>query len=151
MQHHYQVDAGPGWQEAWARATIDAGADLYVAHGEPRLAGVEAYGGGLILYGLGNFIFHSRTDVGHYPPEVWESAVVTLSIGADGVREALFTPLALDEGADDELFFELRGYPEVAGTGQGASILERLAEMSAAYGTVLDLRDGRARWRPAGW
>lgn len=34
---HYQVDAGPGWQERWAHAAIDAGADLYVSHGEPRL------------------------------------------------------------------------------------------------------------------
>ena len=63
---HYQIDGPPGWQERWARATVDAGADLYISHGEPRLAGVEAYGGGLILYGLGNFIFHSRTEIGNY-------------------------------------------------------------------------------------
>ena len=143
---HYQVDAGPGWQERWARAAIDAGADLYISHGEPRLAGIEEYRGGLILYGLGNFIFHTRTEVGNYPPETWESAVATLSLGRDGVQEAVFTPVALEEGIEDELFFELRGYPEVAEGEQGTAILERLASMSAAYGTRLEIRDGRAHW-----
>jgi len=145
--HHYQVDAGPGWQEAWARAAMDAGADLYVSHGEPHLAGVEAYGGGLILYGLGNFIFHTRTGIGNYPPQVWESAVVTLTVGADGVREATFTPVALDEGTEDEFFLELRGYPEVAEGEQGAAILRRFVDMSAAYGTPLEIRGGLGHWR----
>ena len=144
---HYQVDAGPGWQERWAHAAIDAGADLYVSHGEPRLAGVEEYRGGLIFHGLGNFIFHTRTEIGNYPAEVWESVVATVSVGPGGVREVVFTPLALDEGVDDELFFELRGYPEVAGGEQGAAILERFASMSAAHGTRLEIRDGRAHWR----
>jgi len=145
---HYQTDAGPGWQERWARAAVDAGADLlYISHGEPRLAGVEAYGGGLILYGLGNFIFHTRTDLGNYPREVWESVVVTLSLGADGVRAAAFVPVVFNEGTPGELFFETRGYPEVADGDAGSAILERLAELSAEYGTRLEIEDGRAHWR----
>ena len=144
---HYQTDAGPGWQERWARAAVDAGADLYISHGEPHLAGVEAYGRGLILYGLGNFIFHTRTDVGNYPREVWQSVVVTLSVGADGVREATFVPVVLNEGTPGELFFETRGYPEVADDDAAAAILERLAELSAEYGTRLEIRNGRAHWR----
>ena len=143
---HYQVDAGEGWQERWARATVDAGADLYVSHGEPRLSGVEAHGDGLILYGLGNFIFHSRTEIGNYPPETWQSMVVTLSIGPDGVRDAAFTPIVLDEGAEGEFFFERRGYPEVAEGEIAESILERLVALSADYGTRLEMRDGRAHW-----
>ena len=62
------------------------------------------------------------------------------------MREAVFTPVALEEGIEDELFFELRGYPEVAEGEQGTAILERLASMSAAYGTRLEIRDGRAHW-----
>ena len=143
---HYQVDAGEGWQESWARATVDAGADLYVSHGEPRLSGVEAYGDGLLLYGLGNFIFHSRTEIGNYPPETWQSVVVTLSIGPNGVRDAAFTPIVLDEGSESEFFLERRGYPEVVEGDLGQSILGRLAELSTSYGTRLDIRDGRARW-----
>ena len=146
---HYQIDAEAGWQESWARATVDAGADLYVSHGEPRLFGVEAYGDGLILYGLGNFIFHSRTQMGNYPPEVWQSAVVTLSAGRDGVKDAVFTPVVLDEGSEGEFFLERRGFPEVATGEAGSSILNRLAELSGEYGTVLELRDGRAYWGSA--
>ena len=146
---HYQTDAGPGWQERWARAAVDAGADLYISHGEPRLAGVEAYGGGLILYGLGNFIFHTRTDLGNYPRDVWESVVVALSLGADGVREATLVPIVLNEGTPGELFFETRGYPEVAEGDAGSEILERLARLSAEYGTKLEIEDGRAHWRRA--
>lgn len=146
---HYQTDAPNGWQERWAHAAIDAGADLYVSHGEPRLAGIEEYRVGLILYGLGNFIFHTRTEVGNYPRDVWESVVATVSVGEDGVREAVFTPVELDEGTPDEFFFEMRGYPEVAEGAAGAAILERLAEMSAAYGTTLEIRDGTARWQAA--
>lgn len=147
---HYQVDAEPGWQEDWARATVEAGADLHVSHGEPRLSGMEEYRGGLILYGLGNFIFHSRTEIGNYPPETWQSVVATFTIGRDGVREAVFTPVVLDEGEPGDLFFETRGYPEVARGQLGASILRRLAELSAGYGTLLDIGEGRARWTASG-
>ena len=143
---HYQIDGPPGWQERWARATIDAGADLYVSHGEPRLAGVEAYGNGLILYGLGNFVFHSRTEIGNYPAETWQSVVATLSISSHGVDEATFTPVGLDEGSEGEFFLERRGYPEVA-TGETAeSVLTRLAGLSATRGTELEIRYGRALW-----
>jgi poly-gamma-glutamate synthesis protein (capsule biosynthesis protein) len=145
--HHFQTDADPGWQESWARAAVDAGADLYVSHGEPTLAGVEEYGGGLILYGLGNFIFHTRTEIGRYPAEVWESVVAEVRIGASGVEEVEFTPIAIDEGSDGPDFLELRGFPEVAAGAQANSILLRLSTLSAAYGTRFDLSDGKARLR----
>lgn len=38
---------------------IDAGADVVFAHGPHRLRGIEAYGRGVVLYGLGNFAFES--------------------------------------------------------------------------------------------
>lgn len=143
---HYQIDGPPDWQEAWARATVDAGADLYVSHGEPRLSGIEAYRGGLILYGLGNFIFHSRTEIGNYPPATWQSVVATLSITPNGVQNVTLTPIVLDEGSAGEFFLERRGYPEVASGETAESVLTRLAELSAAHGTELEIRDGRALW-----
>ena len=54
------------------------------------------------------------------------------------------TPIALDRGVPGELFFEKRGYPEVAQAERGARILERLSELSSALGTKLSIRDGRA-------
>jgi poly-gamma-glutamate synthesis protein (capsule biosynthesis protein) len=44
--------------EAAARATIDAGADLFVAAGPHLLRGIEVYNGKPIFYSLGNFVFH---------------------------------------------------------------------------------------------
>jgi poly-gamma-glutamate capsule biosynthesis protein CapA/YwtB (metallophosphatase superfamily) len=147
VYHHFQTDADPGWQESWARASIDAGADLYVSHGEPTLAGVESYEGGIILYGLGNFIFNTRTELGRYPAEVWESVVVEISVGASGVEEVEFTPISIDEGSEGPDFLQTRGFPELAVGDHATSILLRLSSLSAAHGTHLDLSGGKARLR----
>jgi hypothetical protein len=40
----------------WARAVIDAGADVVVGHGPHVLRGMEFYHGHLIAYSLGNFL-----------------------------------------------------------------------------------------------
>ena len=42
-----------------ARELVDAGADLVVGHGAHQLQEIELYKGKWILYGLGNFVFHS--------------------------------------------------------------------------------------------
>jgi poly-gamma-glutamate capsule biosynthesis protein CapA/YwtB (metallophosphatase superfamily) len=147
VYQHFQTDAEVGWQESWARAAIDAGADVYVSHGEPTLKGVEVYHGGLILYGLGNFIFHTKTEVGRYAPDVWQSVIVEVSLGAEGVEEVTFTPLVLDEGTEGPRLFETRGYPEVAGGELGQAILSRVMDLSVPYGTTIELEDGSATLR----
>ncbi|MCS6895180.1 MAG: CapA family protein [Bacteroidia bacterium] len=45
-----------GHVRAFARAVIDAGADLVVGHGPHVMRGMELYKGRLVLYSLGNFI-----------------------------------------------------------------------------------------------
>ncbi len=148
VYHHFQTDAEIGWQESWARSTIDAGAEIYVSHGEPTLKGVEVYNGGLILYGLGNFIFHTKTELGRYPPDVWESVIVQVSFAAEGWDEVTFTPVVLNsEGVERTMFFETRGYPEVALGERGKGILRRLIDLSSIYGTIIELGDGRATLR----
>ncbi len=57
-----------------------------MSHGEPTLRGVEVYRDGLLLYGLGNFIFQSRTDPGRYPPETRQS-VLHPTVGPRDARE----------------------------------------------------------------
>ena len=147
VYQHFQTDAEIGWQESWARATIDAGADVYVSHGEPTLKGVEVYHGGLILYGLGNFIFHTKTELGRYPPDVWQSVIVEVSLSAEGVDEVTFTPVVLDEGTEGPGFLETRGYPELAEGELGLAILGRLIDLSSPYGTMIALGDGSAALR----
>ncbi|HLS06802.1 MAG TPA: CapA family protein [Bacillota bacterium] len=46
--------------ETFARAVIDAGADIVVIHGPHLLRGMEIYEGKLIFYSLGNFIGHNE-------------------------------------------------------------------------------------------
>lgn len=147
VYQHFQTDADDGWQETWARAAIDAGAHIYVSHGEPTLGGVEVYRGGLILYGLGNFIFHTRTELGRYTPDVWESVIAEIVVDDRGVLEVTFTPVLLDRGSEGPRFLETRGYPEVAGGEVGERILRRLLDLSIPYGTTLALDDGKATLR----
>jgi poly-gamma-glutamate synthesis protein (capsule biosynthesis protein) len=45
----------------FARAMIDAGADIFVGHGPHVVRGVEIYQGKPILYSLGDFIFQNET------------------------------------------------------------------------------------------
>jgi poly-gamma-glutamate capsule biosynthesis protein CapA/YwtB (metallophosphatase superfamily) len=45
-----------GHVRAFARAAVDAGADLVVGHGPHVLRGLEVYNGRLIAYSLGNFV-----------------------------------------------------------------------------------------------
>ena len=147
VYQHYQTDAEAGWQEKWARAAIDAGADIYVSHGEPTLMGVEVYRGGLILYGLGNFIFQTKTELGRYPADVWQSVLAEVLVDDEGVKEVTFTPIVLNPGEEGPLFLETRGYPEVADGEVGQSILHRLLDLSAPYGTSLELNGGQATLR----
>lgn len=147
VYHHHQVDTPPGWQGRWAREAVEAGADVYVSHGEPTLGGVELHRGGLILHGLGNFIFHTRTEVGRYPREVWESAVVSVTLEGRRVAAVRLTPLVLDEGTPGPRFLETRGLPSVAGGRAGRAILERIRALSEPHGADLDIGDGEATLR----
>lgn len=72
------------WWRTYARQTIDAGASLYVSHGSTVLNGVEVYRGGVILYGLGNFIFQTRKGRDGYGPDSWRSVI------AEGLYENFY-------------------------------------------------------------
>ena len=123
---------------------MDAGADVYVSHGEPTLAGVEAYGDGVIFYDLGNFIFHSKAKLGRYTPDVWESVLADVTFDADGVREVTFTPVALNEVGVEPHPLPTRGQPEIATGELGVSILKRLQEMSGD-GAAIVIEGEKAR------
>ena len=140
--HYWEKDfrVTPGWQRTWARQCIDAGACAFVSHGAPLLHGIEIYRGRPILYDLGSFIFHSRTAVGYYPPEVWESVVADCSFD-DGKLVAMeLVPVVLNErGASAESFFETRGRPQIARGADAARVLGRLRELSLAMGTEIGI------------
>jgi poly-gamma-glutamate capsule biosynthesis protein CapA/YwtB (metallophosphatase superfamily) len=60
--HAHQGDQRPETPRAFLRdlahAAVDAGADIVAISGPHRMAPVELYGEGVVLYGLGNFFWH---------------------------------------------------------------------------------------------
>jgi len=51
------------YQQPLARKIIKAGASLIVGHHPHMRHGIERYGRGVILYSLGDFVFHDRVDM----------------------------------------------------------------------------------------
>ena len=130
--------ATPAWMEKWARQLVDAGATLFVAHGNPALHGIEIYQGRPILYGLGNYIFQSSGSLDRFGPLTWQSAVVDVTFTAGRLSAVRLKPLVLAmEG-------EARGAPFVAQGGEAAAILGRIADLSRRYGTELRIADDSA-------
>lgn len=126
------------WVRHLARRCIDAGADMFVSHGAPLLHGIEFHGGKPLLHGLGSLVFHSRTAPGHYPAETWESAIVHCDFGSAGDLQVSVVPVVLNELGDDAARHEAtRGRPRIARGEDRARILQRLAALSAAFGTAV--------------
>jgi len=161
----------PQFVTTFAHAAIDAGADIVVGHGPHVLRGIEIYKGKPIFYSLGNFIFQNETirflpselyeqyglgsealpadlydartsnDQRGFPADKlnWESviAVVTFS-GEKALEEIKLYPLSLGFGQSRTK----RGRPMPADAALGKSIIDRLASLSAPFGTEIVYSDG---------
>lgn len=160
----------------FARAAVDAGADLFVGHGPHLLRGIEIHKGKPIFYSLGNFIFQNDTvrrlpadiyEQYRLPPEAlpadlydartardtrgfpadplyWESVVARVEFRAGKLGEIRLTPITLGHGRPRPQ----RGRPELPGPAAGRRILERLAQLSSAMGTKIQIEDGVGVIRP---
>lgn len=149
IAYHHNHDWGDDmrvtrpWARNWARQCSDAGADIYASHGAPLLHGVEVYGNSLHLFGLGSLVFHSRTAVGHYPPEVWESTIVHCDYEDGVLQRAQFIPVVLNEVGDDpQKQNATRGRPRIATGDDADRILARLARLSESKGASLLIENG---------
>lgn len=66
VAHHFNIADGkrrekvPMFVREFAHAAIDAGADVYIAHGWHWCLGIEVYKGKPIIYGTGNFFAQSE-------------------------------------------------------------------------------------------
>ena len=134
------------WAVDWARELIDAGASIYVAHGDPSLHGVEVYKGKLILHGLGNYIFESVGRNDRYGPLAYMSAVVTAQFSNGQLAAAEFRPLILstvNEGGAP------RGAPYLAEGAEAELILHRLVDQSRRHGVTIEVDPSTqtAHWR----
>ena len=160
---------------AFARAMVEAGADVVVGHGPHRLRGIEIYKGRPIFYSLGNFVFQNET-VAFLPAEMYRQYGLESHRGPADLYDARTEndrvgfpahPVYWESVAAEVLFAggrleEVRLYPIVLGHGQprpqrgrpvlatgaqGEEILGRLAELSKPFGTAVDVRDGVGRVR----
>jgi hypothetical protein len=67
-----------------AHQFIDAGADVFFAHGPHRILGIEIYKGKPIFYGMGDFVFQIG-QVERFPSEMYDK----LELGEDATLEEL--------------------------------------------------------------
>ncbi len=77
-------------QRELAHAAIDAGALLVVGSHPHLLQEVEEYGGGLIAYSLGNFVFDG------FEGDANTTAVLRVTLGATGVASWSLLPASID-------------------------------------------------------
>jgi poly-gamma-glutamate synthesis protein (capsule biosynthesis protein) len=137
------LEAIPNWQRRWAHDCIEAGASIYVGSGAPMLQGIEIYRGCPIIYGLGNFIFHSRTEPEYYPGTAWESTVADCRFDGQKCVEIRLKPITLNEwGEEGSLYLATRGRPTLAQGDDAARILERIAKLSLDEGTSIQIDGG---------
>jgi poly-gamma-glutamate synthesis protein (capsule biosynthesis protein) len=154
----------------FAHAAVDAGADVFVGHGNHALRGIEIYKGKVIFYSLGNFIFENDLVVPQ-PTEFYQQ----FGLGADALPAQAFdtrsdhdrksfpaNPLLWRSIVAHVLFRDKhpaevtltpitlgfgrrrpdRGYPELADAKAAQEILEGLRKLSQPFGTNIAIKDG---------
>ncbi len=155
-----------------AHAAINAGADIFVAHGPHILRGIEIYKGKPIFYSLGNFIFENETmlfqpaesyDELHLPNSATVADFFDARSGNDthgfpvnknvwesAIAEVTFHP---DHTLDKIVLIPIslgykeprsqRGRPRLAAPEQAKEIVDELNKLSAPYGTTVVWSDGK--------
>lgn len=161
-----------------AHAVIDAGADVFVAHGPHVLRGIEIYKGKPIFYSLGNFIFQNET-VEFQPADNYEGQ----GLSATALPSEFFDTREQRSGGGwpaDPMYWEAvvavptfragklaevllypvtlghglqrpqRGRPMLAGPELGRKIIGDLQRMSEPFGTRIEFVNGVGRIRIPG-
>ena len=119
-------------------------------HGAPLLHGIEIYHGRPIFYDLGNFIYNVPPTLTYIDePMSWESAVAYIEFQGKKLQSISLRPIALNvigEGQPDvhseytnNQFLDTRGLPTQATGARAGYILQRVAEQSKPFGTVLEV------------
>ena len=154
----------------FARAVIDAGADVFVGHGPHVLRGVEIYKGKPILYSLSNFIFQNETllrmpadsyeqydlDAGAQPADYLDARYDRDRRSFPADREYWDSVVATTKWEGSK-FVELqltpitlgyqtsradRGRPKLAAGADATRILEMMTTRSKAFGAAVTVKNG---------
>ncbi len=124
--------------KAFARAAVDAGADLVLGHGPHVLRAVEVYRGRLIAYSLGNFIGFRQFGTMGGPGGT--TAVLDVTLAANGALVAA----RLHAGLLDN-----QGVPHPDPTGAAFQQIEELSRLDFPETGVRVGKDGTLTWAPA--
>jgi poly-gamma-glutamate capsule biosynthesis protein CapA/YwtB (metallophosphatase superfamily) len=144
------------WLKQWTHAEVDAGADIVVMHGAPLLHGIEIYHGRPIFYDLGNFIYNLPPTLTYIDePMNWESAVAYVQYQGRTLQSITLRPIVLNNVGDGQpdvhngfannLFLDTRGLPSAATGARASYILERLADLSKPFGTLIEVHGDAAQ------
>jgi poly-gamma-glutamate synthesis protein (capsule biosynthesis protein) len=154
----------------FARAMVDAGADVFVGHGPHVLRGIEVYHGRPIMYSLGDFIFQNETVL-RLPSENYEPYDLGAAAGVADFNDSRYKKDTAGFPADREIWEAVvampawqagrltqlalhpislgfgkgrteRGRPLLADAATGKKILDDLIQRSAPFGTRITVRDG---------
>ena len=146
--------APPDWIKQWTHEEVDAGADIVVMHGAPLLHGVEIYHNRAIFYDMGNFIFNMPPTGGLDEPIMWESVVAYLEYQGKNLQSISFRPVVLNkigegqpdahDGHTNNQFLDTRGLPKPITGERAGYILQRLADLSRPFGTIVEVKGDSA-------
>jgi poly-gamma-glutamate capsule biosynthesis protein CapA/YwtB (metallophosphatase superfamily) len=157
----------------FAHAMIDAGADIFLAHGPHILRGVEVYKDKPILYSLGNFIFendlvdlqpqdnYEKVGLGDdaLPADYYSKRSKNDTVGFPADRKYWQSVVAETVFSTDHKLKAIRLHPIAMGFGQSRSkrgqpypapsaeteqIMKDLQELSAPFGTTVAGKGGVA-------
>ncbi len=151
-----------------AHAVIDAGADIFLAHGPHVLRGIEIYKGKPIFYSLGDFLFQNETvprqpadnyesyrlgpeavapdffdarqRTGGFPsrPQIWEAFVAMVRFQNGELAGIELHPITLGHGLDRPQ----RGRPLLARGDLARKIIDETREYSEPWGTEISFENG---------
>ncbi|MGE5833208.1 MAG: CapA family protein [Acidobacteriota bacterium] len=154
----------------FARAMIDAGADVFTAHGPHVLRGIEIYKGKPILYSLGDFIFQNETLL-RLPSENYEQYDLGAGAQVADFNDRRYSGDTRGFPADPPIWESVvalprfkgktlvelalhpislgygkpasqRGRPMLADAQLGKKILDDLIKLSEPFGTKIENRNG---------
>jgi poly-gamma-glutamate synthesis protein (capsule biosynthesis protein) len=164
-----QVETPADFLPGFARAAIDAGADMFIGHGPHQLRGIEVYKGKPIFYSLGNFFFQYRTlepqayDVyegstldpfratiadlydavpgwgASFREDVWWESVIALSRFEAGRLKSIVLH-PVELGHGVPR--SQSGTPRLANPELGKKIIDRLVRLSRPFGTEIQFVNG---------
>ena len=165
-----EIEEQPEFVVEFAHLCIDAGADVFAAHGPHVFMGVELYRSKPIFYSLGNLIFQNDTlrhvpahpyerfglDAYATPSDFFDKRTANDTRGHPATPESFQSVVALCE-FDKRALKEIKLYPVDLGFGRpraqrgrplladrevGKRILDRLARLSEHYGTDVKQLEG---------